>query len=164
MTKQEVLHVISPPCDTRAPTRLQPSMITDNSATFERNVFYPYHRFLADCTVATILGKKSLSVSCLVDGVNALGATTDPFDVKQTKVVAAEIMATKVTKDEAHRAAFGILRHQISRHLKMMAAFDIRLTKQEVVYKEFWILRSRNALIMVDSVTGGIHPLRTLAA
>lgn len=164
MAKQEVLHVITQQLDVNAAAGCLRTMIADNSATFERKVFYPYHQFSADCTVPTIFGKESLSVTCLVDGVHALGATTDPFEVERTTVAADEVMAMEVLDGEAHRAAYGILMHQMSRRLKMMASFNIRLAKRESVYKAFWILRSRDALFMVDSVTGGMHPLRAFAA
>ncbi len=164
MAKQEVLHVITQQLDANAAARCLRTMTADDSATFERKVFYPYHRFSADCTVPMIFRKESLSVTCLVDGVNALGATTDPFEVERITVAAEEVMTMKVLNDEAHRAAYRILMHQMSRRLKMIASFDICLAKRGIVYKAFWILRSRDVLFMVDSVTGGMHPLRALAA
>jgi hypothetical protein len=111
-----------------------------------------------------MFGKESLSINCLVDGINALGATSDAFDVEQILVDEIEIMRMSVVNDEAHRAAYRILMHQLSRRLKMIASFDICLAKRGIVYKAFWILRSRNVRFMIDSVTGGMHPLRALAA
>jgi hypothetical protein len=74
------------------------------------------------------------------------------------------VLRMTVVNDEAHRAAYRILMHQMSRRCKMIASFDICLAKRGIVYKAFWILRSRNVRFMVDSVTGGMHPLRALAA
>ncbi len=164
MAKQERIRVISQELDVHAAARCLRTMTGDDAAKFERRVFYPYHRFSADCTVPTMFGRESISVTCLVDGINALGATSDPFDVEQLTTNAEEIMAMKVVNDEAHRAAYRILMHQMSRRLKMIASFDICLAKRGIVYKAFWILLSRDVLFMVDSVTGGMHPLRALAA
>lgn len=164
MAKQEYIQVINEELTANVAAGCLRTMTGDDNAAFERKVFYPYHRFVADCTVPTMFGKESLSVTCLVDGINALGATADPFDVQRTEVPADEVMTMKVVNDEAHRAAYRILMHQMSRRLKMIASFDICLAKQGIVYKAFWILRSRDVLFMVDSVTGGMHPLRELAA
>ena len=164
MAKQERIQVINEELTSSVAARCLQTMTGDKNASFERKVFYPYHRFVADCTVPTMFGKESFSVSCLVDGINALGATSDSFEVERVLVDADEVMAMKVVNDEAHRAAYRILMHQMSRRLKMIASFDICLAKRGIVYKAFWILRSRDVLFMVDSVTGGMHPLRSLAA
>lgn len=140
------------------------TMTGDNQASYQRRVYYPYHRFVADCMVPTLYGKEALSMNCLVDGVNALGATADPFTVSRTEVPAEELMIMTVTNDAAHRAAYSLLMHQMSKRLRMIASFEICLAKRGIVYKAFWILKSRNVLFMVDSVTGGMHPLKSLAA
>ena len=164
MAKQEYIQVINEELAANVATRCLKTMTGDKQAIFDRQVYYPYHRFSADCRVPTLFGKEALSVSCLVDGVNALGATSDPFEVERINVPAEEVLPLKVVNDEAHRAAYRILMHQLSRRLKTMASFDICLTKHGIVYKAFWILRSNNTLFMVDSVTGGMHPLKSLAA
>lgn len=164
MAKQEYIQVINEELAANVAASCLKTMTGDEEATFERQVYYPYHNFSADCRVPTLFGKESLSVDCLVDGINALGATSDPFEVERISVVAEEVMQLKVVNDEAHRAAYRILMHQLSKRLRTMASFDICLTKQGIVYKAFWILRSREVLFMVDSVTGGMHPLRSLAA
>lgn len=140
------------------------TMTGDDAAEYQRRVYYPYHRFVADCRVPTLYGKESLSLNCLVDGVNGLGATADLFTVSKREVAAEDLLFMKVTNDEAHRAAYSLLIHQMSKRLKMIASFDICLAKRGIVYKAFWILKSRNVLFMVDSVTGGMHPLKSLAA
>lgn len=164
MAKQENIQVINQELTATVATGCLRTMTGDKHASFERQVYYPYHRFTADCTVPTMFGKESLAVTCLVDGINALGATADPFVVERIQVPADEVLTMKVVNDEAHRAAYRILMHQMSRRLKMIASFDICLAKRGIVYKTFWILRSRDVLFMVDSVTGGMHPLRALAA
>ena len=164
MAKQEFIQVINEELTANGASSCLKTMTGDEQATLERQVYYPYHRFSADCRVPTLFGKESLSVNCLVDGINALGATSDPFEVERLAVDAQEVMQMKVVNDEAHRAAYRILMHQLSKRLRTIASFDICLTKQGIVYKAFWILRSREVLFMVDSVTGGMHPLRAIAA
>jgi len=164
MAKQERIRVINQELDAQMAARCLRTMTGDDAAIFERRVFYPYHRFVADCRVPTLYGRKSLSVTCLVDGINALGATSDPFEVEELLIDAQEVMTMTVVNDEAHRAAYSLLMHQMSRKLKTIASFDICLAKRGIVYKAFWILRSRNVRFMVDSVTGGMHPLRAIAA
>ena len=164
MAKEERIRVIEAELDANLAERCLRTMTSDKDARYVRRVYYPYHSFDADCRIPTLAGEQALQVRCLVDGVNALGATSDPFDCESMVVDSEEIMAMKVVNDEAHRAAYRILTHQMSRRLRMIASFDICLAKRGIVYKAFWILRSRNVLFMVDSVTGGMHPLRALAA
>ena len=164
MPGKERIKVIAQELDAKLETRCLKPMTNDADAVYERCVYYPYHSFNADCRVPTLYGEEALQVACLVDGVNALGATSDPFDCETVEVDAEQVMTMKVVNDEAHRAAYRILMHQMSRRLKMIASFDICLAKRGIVYKAFWILRSRDVLFMVDSVTGGMHPLRSLAA
>lgn len=164
MAKKERIQIIEQELSPNVAAGCLRTMTGDNEANYQRRVYYPYHRFVADCMVPTLYGKEALSMNCLVDGVNALGATADPFTVSRTEVPAEELMIMKVTNDEAHRAAYSLLMHQMSKRLRMIASFDICLAKRGIVYKAFWILKSRNVLFMVDSVTGGMHPLKSLAA
>ena len=161
MASQENITVIKSDLDVDAATRCFRAMTGDDEAMFERRVFYPYHSFSADCTVPTLRGRKSVSVDCLVDGVNALGATSDAFTTERQAIDANELLPMTVVNEQAHRTAYSTLMHQMAKRLKMIASFDIFLAKRGIVYKTFWILRSRGVLFMVDSVTGGMHPLRS---
>lgn len=161
MASQENITVIKSDLNLDAATRCFRAMTGDKNAEFERRIYYPYHSFSADCSVPTLRGRRSVAVDCLVDGVNALGATSDAFTTERKTIDAEELLPMTVVNEQAHRTAYSTLMQQMAKRLKMIASFDIFLAKRGIVYKTFWILRSRGALFMVDSVTGGMHPLRS---
>lgn len=164
MHSLERILLIEPNVDRQQATDCLKTMTADEQAAFERRVFYPYHRFEADCQVPTLYGREGVSITCLVDGINGLAATTDAFVTSRQEVPGDEMMAMTVNNDAAHRAAYSMLIHQMSKRLKTMASFDIFLAKRGIVYKSFWIIRGHGVLFMVDSMTGGVHPLKAVAA
>ncbi len=134
------------------------------SARIERKMYYPYYRFTANCVVPTLFGKKSMIVNCLVDGVSGLGATAGNFSVESATVPADVLLQLDVSASAAESAARKTVTHQLSRKLRMIASFQVDIEPQDIVYKGFWIIRSQDTLVMVDSSSGCIHPLSSRAA
>ena len=134
------------------------------TASIERKMYYPYYRFTANCAVPTLFGRKTMTVNCLVDGVSGLGATAGDFSIDSTTVLADALLQLAVSAQEAERAAHRTISHQLGRKLRMIASFKMDIEPQSIVYKGFWIVRSQGTLVMVDSSSGCIHPLRSRAA
>lgn len=134
------------------------------TASVERKMYYPYYRFTANCTVPTLFGRKAMTVNCLVDAVSGLGATAGDFSIAFATVSADALLQLAVSAQEAERAARRTISHQLSRKLRMIASFKMDIEPQSVVYKGFWIIRSQDTLLMVDSSSGCIHPLSSRAA
>ena len=55
------------------------SLTGDIESRVLRDIIYPYYCFDAACSIPTLAGRKPLSMICLVDAVNGLGATADSF-------------------------------------------------------------------------------------
>ena len=134
------------------------------TASIERKMYYPYYRFTANCAVPTLFGRKTMTVNCLVDGVSGLGATASDFSIELATVPADALLQLAVSAQEAERAAHRTISHQLSRKLRMIASFEMDIEPQSIVYKGFWIIRSQDTLLMVDSSSGCIHPLSSRAA
>ena len=134
------------------------------TASIERKMYYPYYRFKANCAVPTLFGRKTMTVNCLVDGVSGLGATSGAFSIDSATVPADAPLQLAVSAGEAERAARRTVSHQLSRKLRMIASFQVDIEPQSIVYKGFWIIRSQDTLVMVDSSSGCIHPLSSRAA
>jgi hypothetical protein len=164
MVKQKTLTVIREQFDSAAALRRIEDLTQDVSASIEQKLYYPYYGFSANCTVRTMIGRKSLSIDCLVDGINGLGATADPFVTEEIAVADEMRLLSRISHDEAVRTAQRNLTHQLSKKLKMIAPFDVTLESNGTVYRGFWIVALSNGRIMIDSVTGGIHPLSASAA
>ena len=134
------------------------------TAIIERKMYYPYYRFTANCVVPTLFGRKAMTVNCLVDGVSGLGATSGAFSIDPATVPADALLQLAVLAREAESAARRTVSHQLSRKLRMIASFQVDIEPQSIVYKGFWIIRSQDTLVMVDSLSGCIHPLSSRAA
>jgi hypothetical protein len=140
------------------------SLTADFEARVERDVLYPYYCFDAGCSIPTLAGRKPLSMLCLVDAVNGLGATADSFQLKNERVPAGRIMTTALDGDQAEDIALRTVTHSLSRKLRTIAEFDVDLHSRGLVYKRFWIVQTSDARLLVDSTTANWHPLKLEAA
>lgn len=140
------------------------SLTGDVDASVEREIAYPYFCFDADCSLPTLAGRRPLRMVCLVDAVNGLGATADGFELEKRSLQSADLMASEIDDDEAAAIAERTVSHRLGRRLRTIASFDVSLSSRGLVYKRFWIVRSGDARVMVDSTTGGLHPLKLRVA
>ena len=164
MNKEEKFAVIHERVDSTTALQNVSSVTDDVHAVIECSVLYPYIAFTAQCAVPTMIGKKEITVDCLVDGVNGHGATADSFSTEQTVAGDEVRLQSRITDDEAQRTAQRTVTHRLGKKLKLIAPFDVQLEAAGTVYKRFWIIRIGDGRIMADSVTGNLHPLSASAA
>jgi hypothetical protein len=136
----------------------------DLDAKVDAEVIYPYHCFVANCSIPTLVGRKPMSMVCLVDAINGLGATADSFDFRPESVPANQVLEADVTVEEAKITARNTLTHSLGRKLRMISSFDVAIHNRGLIYKRYWIVSTGDARVMVDSTTGGMHPLKLRAA
>ena len=164
MTDVHTLNVILENVDAATALQKIDALAGTATAHIERKMHYPYYRFTANCTVPTLFGKKAMTVHCLVDGVSGLGATASAYAIKTETVQADTVLQLDISAREAISAARRTVSHQLSRKLRMIASFQIDIEPRSLVYKGFWIIRTQDTLVMVDSSSGCIHPLNSRAA
>ena len=164
MTEERIINVIRGQVDSTTALRHVEGMTGNVSVIFEGSVLYPYIGYTARCNVPTMIGMKKVSVTCLVDGVNGLGATADSFRTEEALTHDEVRLQSKITADDAQRTARRTVTHRLGKKLKMIAPFDVQLETAGIVYKRFWIIRIGDGRIMADSVTGNMHPLSMTAA
>jgi len=140
------------------------SLTGDIEARVLRDIIYPYYCFDAACSIPTLAGRKPLSMICLVDAVNGLGATADSFELKKERVSAETVMATTIDVADAADIATRTVTHRLGRKLRTITDFDVDVTSRGLVHKRFWIVQTGEARLLVDSTTAGWHPLRLEAA
>jgi hypothetical protein len=140
------------------------SLTGDVEARVEKEILYPYHCFDADCSIPTLVGRKRLTMLCLVDAINGLGATADNFELKSESVRAASLLESEIDQDAAGDIAHRTVTHRLGRKLRTISTFDVALAPRGIVHKRFWIVRTSDARVMVDSTSGGLHPLKLRAA
>ncbi len=164
MTDERMLTVIREQVDASTALQSIQAVRRDVAGAVEKKMVYPYYRFRASCKIPTIVGKQGVAVDCLVDGINGLGATADPFMTDQLLVTDENLLKPEISNSEAVKIAHRTVTHQLGKKLKMIAPFDVTLEAKGVIYRSFWIVRIGDSRIMVDSVTGGMHPLSASAA
>ena len=136
----------------------------DDRAHVERDVIYPYYCFDAGCRVPTLAGRRSVDTVCLVDAVNAIGATADGFQVKRERVPAGRLLAPALPVAEADAIATRTVAHWLGRSLRTITNFDVALEPRGLVHKRFWIVHANGSRLLVDSTTAGWIPLGLEAA
>ena len=164
VAENQSLNLVRQQVDAASALRSIDALAGAATASIERKMYYPYYRFTAKCAVPTLFGRKTMTVNCLVDGVSGLGATASDFSIEPATVPADALLQLAVSAQEAERAAQRTISHQLSRKLRMIASFKMDIEPQSIVYKGFWIIRSQDTLLMVDSSSGCIHPLSSRAA
>jgi len=140
------------------------SLTGDTDAQVAADVIYPYYCFDADCSVPTLAGRKQVSLVCLVDAINGLGATADSFALKKESVSADAILAAELDNAAAAEVAQRTITHRLGRRLRTITSFEVVVRPRGIVHKRFWIVQSSAARVMVDSMTGRLHPLKLRAA
>jgi len=140
------------------------SLTSDIEANLETEMIYPYYCFDVRCTVPTMTGRKAISMICLVDAVNGLGATADSFELKKETVSGQSLLDAAIDSDDAIGIAQRTVTHRLGRRLRTINSFDVDVRPRGLVHKRFWIVRTTGARIMVDSTNGSLHPLKLRAA
>jgi hypothetical protein len=164
MADVKLLTVIREEVDASAALQSIHAVRADIAGVVEQKMVYPYYRFKAGCKVPTIIGRQDVVVDCLVDGINGLGATADPFSTNQLSVNYENVLKPELSNREAVKIAHRTVTHQLGKKLKMIAPFNVVLEAKGLLYRSFWIVRIGDSRIMVDSVTGSMHPVSASAA
>lgn len=140
------------------------SLTGEVDAKVEKEVIYPYYCFDASCSAPAAAGRKDLSVLCLVDAVNGLGATADSFELKKEPVKASKIMDLAIDDEHARQIAERTVTHRLGKAFRAIADFDVQLNPRGLVHKRFWVVRTSETRLLVDSTTAGWLPLTLKAA
>lgn len=164
MSKQEQVVVVRGSITSTDALCLVSSLTNDVEVQLRPDVVYPYYCFDANCSVPTLIGRKDVSLICLVDAVYGLGATANKFELKTESVLAASLLPPEIEIEAATDIAQRTVTHRMGRKLRMIASFDVSIVPRGMVHKRFWIVQSSDVRVMVDSTTGNLHPLKLRAA
>jgi len=159
MTKHRTLSIIRQQVDADAARRSVAGLSGGAMVKVEGSALYPYARFAAECSVPTLIGRKSIAIECLVDGVNGIGATADPVAIDERIASDEVLLQTEISTAAAQRTAQRTVTHRLGRKFRTIAAFDVKLEAMGTIYKRFWIVRVGEGRVMTDSVTGNMQQL-----
>lgn len=137
--------------------------LSGEAAEIERRVYYPYFRFGVSGLLRWLFGRRRLRTECLVDARTGRASTADGLNVERLTVTAGERLAAARGPDEAARLARRYATHALGRGLRVLGNLHVELDGGELVYRPFWIVRSGDTRVLVDAVTGELHPLEAAA-
>ena len=164
MTDREQLVVIHGSFNATDALCVAASLTGDIKAKVESEIIYPYYCFDARCSVPILTGRQQVTLVCLVDAVNGLGATADSFELKKESVLVEHVLATGVAELTAVDIAHRTVTHHLGSKLRTIAEFNVTMQPRGFIYKRFWVVRTSDARLLVDSTTAGWHPLKLMAA
>lgn len=128
-------------------------------AYVERCLYYPYHWYRVDGSAPSWLGRRRITLGCLVDARSGVARTADDFDVEQSVVPADDLLQPSKDSVSAERQAQRYVSHALGKGLRTIASFDVELEHRGVVYKAFWVLRCGGTRVLLDSTSGELHVL-----
>ena len=159
MITKEVIRAIKHNIDGRSAEQLIQSIAPEDEVEMIQKFYYPYYCFKANCDIPTLRGRRKIATQCLVDGRNGLGATADPFIENFEEVEIDSVIKVCSDQDKLKQSAFRYLTHSLGRRFKALTNFNVAIISQRLVYKLFWGIRFGNQFVIIDSMTGLIHPL-----
>jgi hypothetical protein len=148
----------------RGSARSLVSGLTGDDAEIERRVFYPYFRFGVSGLLRWLFGRRRLRTNCLVDARTGRASTSDRLVLELLTVTDDERLRPVQAHDAAARQAHRYATHALGRSLRVLGDLDIELDEGGLVHRPFWIVRSGRVRVLVDAVSGELHPLRAAGA
>lgn len=164
MSRHETITLIRESLGSADALRIVDTIAGTRVASIDRKIYYPYYRFSANCSAQTLFGSKPISASCLIDACHGIGATSDPVTVSASSVPTDDILEVRNGAKEASKAAHRFLTHILGRRLRTIGHFNVELEAKGLVHKAFWLVRCGDTVVMVDSLSGGLHTLGRRAA
>ena len=140
-------------------TSIVASVAGVTAAAVDRQIYYPYHWYRAAGSAPGLFGRRRVSLSCLVDACNGIVSTADSFALDDVTVSGALLVAARHEACDAAVAAQRYVTHALGRGLRTIANFNVDLDHRGVVHKPFWVLRCGESRVLLDGVTGRLHPL-----
>ena len=137
--------------------------LADGPAEIERRIYYPYFRFGISGLLRWLFGRRTLQTRCLVDARTGRASTADSLSLERRAAIEEDRLRGVTAPDEARRLARRYATHALGRGLRVLGNLHIDVDGGELVYRPFWIVRSGSTRVLVDAVTGELHPLAAVA-
>jgi hypothetical protein len=98
-------------------------------------------------------------ISCLVDGRTGLGATSDAFDTVITQVSERDVLPCVTDEGRAFELGRRLAQQAPGARRRALTSPRRELLERGLLYKPFWVVRAGRTTILVDGITGGLHPI-----
>ncbi len=127
--------------------------------TIERRVYYPYIRYVVRGALRWLFGEREIRVDCLIDARTGRASTADEFAIEAVAAETADQLPARQSAGASRRLAERYTRHSLSRAYRVLTTFRLRADGGELVHRPYWIVRAAGHRLLVDGITGELHPL-----
>lgn len=127
--------------------------------SIERRVLYPWYHIAISGRLRWLFGHRRIDFRCLVDARTGRAASTDELALDHVMPAAGEALDVLQDAGTARRAASRFASHVLGRRFRMLGHFDLRAGDVRVVHRPYWIVRAGPERLLLDAVTGELHPL-----
>ena len=125
----------------------------------EGRVYYPYFRYVVRGALRWLFGRRPFEVDCLVDARTGHAATADSFVIETVSSEADSRLPVRQDPGAGRRQAERYTRHALGRAFRVLAGFRLRADEGELVHRPFWVVRASGTRLLVDGVSGELHPM-----
>lgn len=133
--------------------------LAGGSPVLECQLLYPYFHFGISGRLQSLLGSRALAVECLVDARTGHAATADAFDADRVPCSDEVCLAATWSQADAARQARRYATHALGRAYRIAANLHLELSAHGIVHRPFCIVTIAGRRLLVDRVTGELHPL-----
>jgi hypothetical protein len=133
--------------------------LLDAEAAIERRVFYPWYHFNATGCLRSLFGRRRIEIDCLVDARSGRAASADALTLDRVLPAAGETLDAQQDIEASRRKAERYASHALGRRFRLLGRFDLRLDEPRLVHRPYWIVRAGAERVLLDAVTGEVHPL-----
>lgn len=150
--------------DRRAARRLVDRLLGAGDARVERQVYYPYYRYAVSGQLRWLFGRRRVGTECLVDARTGRAATADAVRAERRRVADEHCLPVARPARDAGRSARRYATHALGRRFRLIANLRLRVSGGALLHRPFWIVRAGRLRVLVDAVSGELHPLAAAAA
>ena len=125
----------------------------------EGRVYYPYFRYVVRGALRWLFGRRPFEVDCLVDARTGRAATADSFVIETVRSEADSRLPVRQDPGTGRRQAERYTRHALGRAFRVLAGFRLQADEGELVHRPYWVVRASGARLLVDGVSGELHPM-----
>jgi len=129
------------------------------TAELRQTLYHPFHAWRASGRLRSLAGSRAIRCELVVDALTAEPATVDHLHTISRAVPDGEVLAVAIPERRSHQVARSYMLHVLQKRLRTLGAFDLELSGAGLIYRPCWVVAAGVVRVLVDAVTGSLHPL-----
>ena len=134
-------------------------LVEEPDSRIEQQLFYPYFHFAVTGRLRWLFGERHMHIDCLVDARTGRAASADALTLDRLQVRSGDCVDASQDRHGAETNARRYACHALGKSLRVLGNFNLALSAASLVHRSFWVVRAGELSVLVDAVTGDLHPL-----